>query len=330
MNTSVERTSPPSPTAAHPEPPPAGTLHRSDNWVQKISELGFAKSFGIGAVVISFIGWLIHSYATPAASSVWHEMIRPRVDNFIVDGIQRSPRIHDFMVTEINGYFSGTIPSLEKKPNDLGTKLKTLANSSETIEAISNSLFGNVDSVYTIAADYYLEQIKDNAANTVAIVAMEPKAGPVRLLAYADPNQHCIWAFVQTRGQLQRGGRMERLHFAIKLNDSILRDGDNVSVFAHEIGAFIRKRQGTGGGGKDEEEDVASSLSQNIQKIDIVPQFPTFDPIKIVGSPDNVPAKEPAIVSINGYVLITRRRAENQFNDCKQNAIPVSSSNGSR
>ena len=328
MNIPVEKPAEMSGQPATKADPPA-IAPSNDNTSKKFSFLGLAKSFGIGALLVSFSGWLIHHYAAPAASSVWEEMVRPRVDGFIMDAIQRSPRIHEFVVTEINDYLSGKIPSRER-PSEIGSKLKTLVDSTDKIETISNSLFGSVDSVYTVATDYALEQIKDSVKNTVAIVPIEP-AGPVRLFVYADPSQHCIWTFIQAKGDLQRGIRKERLSFSIKLNNNILRDGDNTPTFAQEIGKFIRKRQGTGGGGKDEEESILlPSLTENVQKIEIVPQFPTFDPIKIVGSPDNVPDKQPVVVSLTGYILITRRWAETKAHDCRRNPVTASSINERR
>src|ERR1700682_1123265 len=135
MNAPVEKLVQASKTGAESNSAPSTAAQDNDNWIKNFDILGFAKSFSIGALLISFAGWLIHGYGIPAASSIWQEMIRPRVDNFIIDGIQRSPRIHDFMVTEINNYLSGNIPSVEK-PNEMGAKLRTLANSSDTIETI--------------------------------------------------------------------------------------------------------------------------------------------------------------------------------------------------
>jgi hypothetical protein len=256
-------------------------------------------------------------------------MIRPRVDNFLMDGIERNPRVHDFMVTEINNYLSGRISSKQEKPNEVGAKLKGLVDSSDRIEKISNSLFGGVDSVYTIATEYSLAQIKDQTNTTISIVATEANTDPFRLLVYADPNQHCIWAFVQAKGDFQRGGRKEHLNLTIKLNSVPLPKGDNVPAFGQEIGKFVKKRQGTGGSGREEEQDTASaSFSENIQKVEITPVFPAFDPIRIVGSPDNVPEKAPIAASLQGYILVTRRRTENHLVDCRQSPATASSGYG--
>jgi hypothetical protein len=324
MNVPLEKPLEPPAEPVRPQPVPAPS---NDNWITKIDSAGLAKSLSIGALLLSFSGWLIHSYGIPAMSSLWEEMIRPRVDNLIMDEILRNPRIHDFMVAEINSYLMGKISSTQK-PNEVGAKLKGLVDSSDRIETISNSLFGGVDSVYTIATEYGLEQVKDSTGK-MKIVPTESNMAPVRLLVYADPNQHCIWAFVQAKGDLQRGPRKEHLNLTIKLNDLPLVNGENVPAFGQEIGKFVKKRQGTGGSGKEEDQDIKSaSFSENIQRIEIRPDFPAFDPIQIVGSSDNIPEKSPVAASLKGYILVTRRRTENQSSDCTQTPVTASSGNG--
>jgi hypothetical protein len=302
------------------ERPPAPS---SDNWMAKFNLFSLAKSVGVGAVLLSGTGWLLHSYGAPAAISVWNEMIHPRINDFIVAEVENSPRINDFLVAEINDYLSGSIKTTKEKPSAVGSKLTALADVSDRVNLISNSLFGNVDSVYPISVEYDLEQIKEK--NSVKIQPVEPFAGPVRLSVYADPTQHCVWAFIQAKGKLQRGNRKESLYFTVKLNNAALGNDDGFQLFAQEIGKYVMKSQGTGGGGKDEEIDLLSAaIAQNIQTIEIVPQFPTFDPIQIVGPSVDVPDRQQVAVRLDGYVLVTRRRLENQRTDCRSNPLTAS------
>jgi hypothetical protein len=303
----------------------------NDNWLMNFNLFGFAKSLSLGAASLTVAGWLIHSYGAPAAASVWSEMIHPRINNFIVDEVEQSSRINDFMVSEINDYLSGNIKTSKEKPNEVGAKLKALTDVSDRIEVISNSLFGSVDSVYPISVEYDLEQIKDKEKNTVRIEPVEPFAGPVRLFVYADPTQHCVWAFVRAKGKLQRGSRKENLYFSVKLNAAILGSADGVPFFAEEIGKYVKSSQGTGGGGRDEEQDLLSAtISQNIQRVEVVPQFPAFDPIQIVGPSGDVPDRQQVAVRLDGYVLVTRRRLGNQLADCRSNPLAASANNVSK
>ena len=196
-------------TEGQSDPAPSQPRIKSsnDNNAQRFSLAGLGKALGIGAAILSGAGWLIHNYAVPATKSVWDEMLRPRLDNLMVDEMRRSTHIHEFMVSEINDYISGTIASANAKPSAVGAKLKELAGGFDQIEAISGSLFGSVDSVYPIRTEFNLRQIRDKASNTISYQSSDSNTAPITLYAYADPDQHCLYVYVRAKGDFQRGSR---------------------------------------------------------------------------------------------------------------------------
>lgn len=149
------------------EEAPKGLVPGFDSSMKKIKEFLAAKALSLSIFMIGFFAWVFQSYGLPAAQSIWKEMLLPRIHNFIIEEA-KTPEFHDLMVKTINNYLSGELLTTEK-PNEAGIRLRKLAQGSDRIDAISSSLFGGVDSVYTISNEYNLEQLKDTTNNVLTI-----------------------------------------------------------------------------------------------------------------------------------------------------------------
>lgn len=304
---------------------PQSLVSSFDSSIKKIREFLAAKVLSLSIFVVGLLVWAFQSYGLPATQSIWKEMLLPRIHNFIVEEA-KTPEFHDLMVKTINNYLSGDLPTTEK-PNDAGIRLRKLAQGSDRIDAISTSLFGGVDSVYTISNEYNLEQLKDITKNVLTIQT-EPSIDPIRLFIYADPKQHCVWAYVKASGYLQRARRKDYFFFDLQLNDAKLQADKPQFEFNSDVTKFIQKRQGTGGGGREENEvDNSKTYLTNIQKIEISPVFPNLDPIPISGLAASIPEKQQIVLKLEGYILVTRRPQSGKIGDCKS-SITASALNG--
>jgi cell division protein FtsB len=152
------------------------------------------------------------------------------------------------------------------------------------IDDIGNALFGDVDSVYTIAAKYDLDSIDFR---------------PILVYIYAIPERHCISAIVRPIGVIPTGN--EQLPFSIDFlvnNRKVYINSTNVNDDISD--RFQVALQGTGGVGRDDKEgtDQAATYPPYIQLIEIRPHIPI----------NSDAARKGTSVNIQGYILVRRKQ----------------------
>jgi hypothetical protein len=145
------------------------------------------------------------------------------------------------------------------------------------IDEIYKRLYGDVDSVYTISADYDL----DSAAPIT----------PSPFYIYADPNKHDIRAVVYSRGLITIGNEGLRLSFDLLINGrSVIRQTTNVDgPITKEIRA--NPRQGDGGGGREETQGTNAALASGDDRFKACRDAVQVGP-RILEDPDRISTEQ--------------------------------------
>jgi hypothetical protein len=171
-----------------------------------------------------------------------------------------------------------------KLPFELGGTRKL--GFGKKIDEIYKKLYGDLDSVYPISADYDL----DSAASIA----------PTPFYIYADPKKYDITLVVYSRGLITMGSDGLPFSFDLLINHR------GIISHATRIDQPITKEiknnplQGDGGGGRDEAQgsDAALAYPEFLQLIQIKPRIPPRN---------NFTSGAVAFISIQGYLLVTRK-----------------------
>src|SRR5262249_31210626 len=130
---------------------------------------------------------------------------------------------------------------------------------------LTKTVYGDVDSVYTISNEYTL-----GSTSTLK---------PIELYIYADPDKHNVRAAIYARGGIPVGRQSLRFGFDLKVNKRVIYsnapkvDGDEGDLVPH-----IRAHSLQGGGGSGREDNKGKNLAlvypDYIQLIEITPNIP--------------------------------------------------------
>jgi hypothetical protein len=167
-------------------------------------------------------------------------------------------------------------------------------NFAKKIDDVTKRLFGDVDSVYTIAADYNLDS---------------KEFKPTLVYIYADPTKHDIRAVVYPHGVVRVGGEPVPPSFDFIVNKRYVYK--NATKVDEDItDKFKFSLQGSGGGGREESKegkenqegtDLAMAYPPFVQLIEIRPHIPGDT------SKSGDPLRKGQSVSLQGYILVSRR-----------------------
>jgi hypothetical protein len=179
---------------------------------------------------------------------------------------------------------------LEKEISELKGKISNAlqqADVAKRVEEISNRLYGDVDSVYTIADEYALDA---------------PIVKTTLTYIYADPTKHNIWAVIYPRGLIPLAGREDAaLSFDFVVNKRVVYrhaarvDEDITNRFEYSL-------QGSGGGGREDENEgtnLAMAYPAFVHMVEIKPHLPR----------EILPSMKGKTVNIQGYILVKRKLA---------------------
>jgi hypothetical protein len=167
----------------------------------------------------------------------------------------------------------------------------------DRVGLIAKRLFGDVDSVYTVAADYDLGS---------------PDIRKTVLYIYADPKKHSVRAVINPIGVIPMGNELVSFTYDLSINHR--------SVYEHagRLDEDITDKlsvpmQGTGGGGRQgtAAQDFALAYPEFVQSIEIRPRIP---PDQVKGGN---PQRKGKIISIQGYILVERKESQVLTNDGK-------------
>jgi uncharacterized protein YdbL (DUF1318 family) len=162
----------------------------------------------------------------------------------------------------------------------------------DKVGVITSRLFGDVDSVYTIAAEY------DLASTDVRSTS---------IYIYADPSKHKVHVVSNAVGLVPIGSELSSFTYDLSINHR--RVYEHASRLDEDVTKFVAvPLQGSGGAGREEKEgtDLALTAPAFVQLLEIRPRIP---PDVSAPSKGESPRKGKS-VSIQGYVLVTRRQAD--------------------
>jgi hypothetical protein len=170
------------------------------------------------------------------------------------------------------------------------------------LDEVTERLIGEVNSVYTISAEYRLD------ARQIT---------PTSYYIYADPRRHDISVVVYSRGLVPVGNEFLTFSFDFSVNKRIVySNASRIEKDDPLVAEYFRHPlQGSGGAGRDEGETQGTDLSMAypvfIHLVEINPHIPT-DPSKI---PDV--RRKDQTVSIQGYILVKRKKVVEREDEIK-------------
>lgn len=163
--------------------------------------------------------------------------------------------------------------------------INSSADMKKTLDELVRSLFGDVDSVYTVTADWDLSSGTFPTGSTYV---------------YVNPKQHIVTAWIYAKGMVIVGTSRSALTFDLFVNRR--NAATNVQRLKEEdlTDKCRIPLQGAGGAGRQEEEgtDFANATPDFIHLVQIKPNIPDLSPGQ---------SYKPGIVSVQGYILVSRK-----------------------
>jgi hypothetical protein len=181
----------------------------------------------------------------------------------------------------------GVINDRSKLLDKVAPLLRELTSSDmkKTVDELVKSLFGDVDSVYTVSADWDLSS---------GVFPTSPT------YVYVNPKQHVVKAWIYAKGMVVVGNSRSALTFDLIVNKR--KAATNVQRLKEEnlTESFRTPLQGAGGAGRQEEEgtDFANATPDFIHLLEIKPNILALSPGQ---------SYKPGIVSVHGYILVSRK-----------------------